>query len=170
MFLNLFCDPQTLPLWGGEDKIILPNPNEINIGGPVQIEDTAGGFFINKANQKTIAEISKDIETQITAIREQKKVWEEGDTLLKTPVLLLSSVGTLGPVEFDGGAFPQTNTCVLGPRAILEKPAVRNGKIVIRKMMNVGLSWDHRAMDANIPIEFLTQLKKNLGEPYTYLI
>jgi Pyruvate/2-oxoglutarate dehydrogenase complex, dihydrolipoamide acyltransferase (E2) component, and related enzymes len=89
---------------------------------------------------------------------------------LKTPVLLLSSVGTLGPVEFDGGAFPQTNTCVLGPRAILEKPAVRNGKIVIRKMMNVGLSWDHRAMDANIPIEFLTQLKKNLGEPYTYLI
>jgi hypothetical protein len=73
MFLNLFCDPQTLPLWGGEDKIILPNPNEINIGGPVQIEDTAGGFFTNKANQKTIAEISKDIETQITAIREQKK-------------------------------------------------------------------------------------------------
>jgi pyruvate/2-oxoglutarate dehydrogenase complex dihydrolipoamide acyltransferase (E2) component len=45
---------------------------------------------------------------------------------------------------------------------MLERPAVKNGQIQIRKMMNVILSWDHAAMMGNTSIEFLTQLKRNL--------
>jgi pyruvate/2-oxoglutarate dehydrogenase complex dihydrolipoamide acyltransferase (E2) component len=53
---------------------------------------------------------------------------------------------------------------------MLEKPAVKDDEIMIRKMMNVISLFDHRAMQANIPIEFLNELKRNLEEPATYLV
>ena len=45
----------------------------------------------------------------------------------------------------------------------------KDEQVVVRKMMNVALLFDHRAMMANTPIEFLNELKMNLEEPDTYL-
>jgi pyruvate/2-oxoglutarate dehydrogenase complex dihydrolipoamide acyltransferase (E2) component len=53
---------------------------------------------------------------------------------------------------------------------IIKKPVVRDDEIVIRKMMNAVLIWDERATVAWIPAEFLTEFKRNLEEPDTYLI
>jgi Pyruvate/2-oxoglutarate dehydrogenase complex, dihydrolipoamide acyltransferase (E2) component, and related enzymes len=48
---------------------------------------------------------------------------------------------------------------------IEEKPIVRDGQIVVRKMMNAILSIDHYAMLAKIPLGFLNKFKRNLENP-----
>jgi pyruvate dehydrogenase E2 component (dihydrolipoamide acetyltransferase) len=87
------------------------------------------------------------------------------------PLFYLANVGTIGPIESGSSNwFPPTITAELAVGAMLEKPAVKDNKIQIRKMMNAVLLFDHRAMMANTPIEFLTRLKKILENPDTYLI
>jgi pyruvate dehydrogenase E2 component (dihydrolipoamide acetyltransferase) len=87
------------------------------------------------------------------------------------PLFYLANIGTIGPIESaSSNWFPPTITAELAVCAMLEKPAVKDNQIQIRKMMTLIFLFDHRAMQANIPIEFLTQLKRNLEEPSTYLI
>jgi len=113
-------------------------------------------------------EISNELESQANDIKSGKRAqWPEESTL--NPSFCMSNVGTIGPIEQGSGPVAWFSTSILGVGAILEKPAVREGQIMIRKIMNVSLAWDHRAMMANTPIEFLTQLKRNLEEPFTYL-
>ena len=54
--------------------------------------------------------------------------------------------------------------------SILKKPVIKDDEVAIQELMNVILEWDHRAMMANTPIEFLNEIKRNLEEPDTYLI
>jgi pyruvate/2-oxoglutarate dehydrogenase complex dihydrolipoamide acyltransferase (E2) component len=76
----------------------------------------------------------------------------------------------IGPVESGTAGLLPDYIALLGVCTMSEKPAVKDGQIQIRKMMNVILAFDHRAMMGNTPIEFLTQLKRNLEDPTTYLI
>jgi len=48
-----------------------------------------------------------------------------------------------------------------------EKPVVKNGQVVIRRIMREGLSVDHRIIDGAVAAQFLQSLKKKLGNPYT---
>jgi pyruvate/2-oxoglutarate dehydrogenase complex dihydrolipoamide acyltransferase (E2) component len=59
-------------IWLGKDKIWVPNPSEINLGCPVQIEDAIGMCFIEGADKKNLLEISQGIEAQIKEIRSKK--------------------------------------------------------------------------------------------------
>ena len=51
-----------------------------------------------------------------------------------------------------------------------ERPAVKNGQIVIRKMMNLSSSFDHRVVDGAIGAEFLAAFKKLIEDPLTMLL
>ena len=154
--------------WKSMDTLICPNLGEMSVDGPVQIGNTIGFFFINRASQKTLLEISKELEAQVDEIKSAKKAaWPEEGQL--TPPACISNVGTLGPVELAFGPVAWFATSILGICAIQEKPVAKDGQIVIRKMMNASLSWDHRAMMANTPIGFLSELKRRLEDPVTYL-
>jgi pyruvate/2-oxoglutarate dehydrogenase complex dihydrolipoamide acyltransferase (E2) component len=82
----------------------------------------------------------------------------------------VASLGAIGPIESGSGAASLYFISTLDIFAILEKPVVKGGKIVIRKIINGLLDFDHRAMMGNTPIEFLNELKRNLEDPDTYLI
>jgi pyruvate/2-oxoglutarate dehydrogenase complex dihydrolipoamide acyltransferase (E2) component len=73
-------------------------------------------------------------------------------------------------VEQGHGPVSWFATSILGICSILEKPVVKEGQIMIRQVMNAVLGWDHRAMMASTPVEFLAQFKRNLEEPDTYLV
>lgn len=59
---------------------------------------------------------------------------------------------------------------VLGLHAIQERPVVRNGEIVIRPMMYVALTYDHRIVDGREAVTFLKQIKHCLEEPSRILL
>ena len=59
---------------------------------------------------------------------------------------------------------PQSGILTLGKME--ERPVVREGQVVVRKMMRQGLSVDHRIVDGAVAAQFLQSLKKKLENPY----
>jgi 2-oxoglutarate dehydrogenase E2 component (dihydrolipoamide succinyltransferase) len=59
---------------------------------------------------------------------------------------------------------------ILGVHKIVEKPVVRDGQIVIRPIMNFGLSFDHRVIDGAYAVQFLRLLIEYLEEPDKWLL
>ena len=91
------------------------------------------------------------------------------------------------PGELQGGTFTISNggvfgslmstpivnppqTGVLGMHAIQERPVVRAGEIVIRPMMYIALSYDHRIIDGREAVTFLKRVKENVENPTRLLL
>ena len=108
----------------------------------------------------------------------EKKIIEYRDKALSrklTPDDLLGGTFTIS----NGGVFgsllstpilnpPQSG--ILGMHNIEERPVVRNGKIEIRPMMYLTLSYDHRIVDGRESVGFLVKVKEGLEEPARLLI
>ncbi|ODS81229.1 MAG: dihydrolipoamide succinyltransferase [Cytophagaceae bacterium SCN 52-12] len=90
--------------------------------------------------------------------------------------------GKLGIDEMTGGTFTITNggvfgsmlstpiinapqSAILGMHNIVERPVVVNGEIVIRPVMYVALSYDHRIIDGKDSVSFLVRIKQILEDP-----
>jgi len=95
--------------------------------------------------------------------------------------------GKLGMEDMQGGTFTITNggvfgsllstpilnppqTAILGMHKIQEKPVVENGEIVIRPMMYLALSYDHRLIDGRESVQFLVSVKSFLEDPSRLLL
>ncbi len=90
--------------------------------------------------------------------------------------------GSLRPDEITAGTFCITNlgaygietligiiqppqTAILGVGSVMQQPAVRSGEIVVREMMKVALSADHRVTDGAQGAQFLAEIKRLLEQP-----
>jgi 2-oxoglutarate dehydrogenase E2 component (dihydrolipoamide succinyltransferase) len=95
--------------------------------------------------------------------------------------------GKLAMEDMQGGTFTLTNggvfgsllstpilnppqAGILGMHKIQEKPVVENGEIVIRPMMYVALSYDHRLIDGRESVQFLVSVKELLEDPSRLLL
>ena len=95
--------------------------------------------------------------------------------------------GTLKIEEMRGGTFTITNggvfgslmstpiinppqSAVLGMHRIDERPVVENGQVVVRPMMYLALSYDHRLIDGREAVTFLVRIKEALEDPMRLLI
>jgi 2-oxoisovalerate dehydrogenase E2 component (dihydrolipoyl transacylase) len=79
------------------------------------------------------------------------------------------TVTSLGPM---GGLVhaPVVNypeVAIVGPNKIIERPVVRDGQVVVRKMMNISSSFDHRIVDGWDAAEFIQKIKAALEHPAT---
>lgn len=98
-----------------------------------------------------------------------------------------SKAGTLTYEELNGGTFTITNggifgsmlstpilnppqCAILGMHAITERPVVENGEIVIRPIMYLALSYDHRLVDGRDAVQFLVSIKEGLESPAHLLL
>ena len=63
---------------------------------------------------------------------------------------------------------PQTG--ILGMHNIVERPVVRDGQIVIRPMMYLALSYDHRLIDGREAVQFLVRIKECIEDPERLLL
>jgi 2-oxoisovalerate dehydrogenase E2 component (dihydrolipoyl transacylase) len=83
---------------------------------------------------------------------------------LSGSTITLTSLGVLGGIA----ATPVINhpeVAIIGPNKLEERPVVRNGQIVIRKMMNVSSSFDHRIVDGFDAARFIQELKRHIEHP-----
>jgi 2-oxoglutarate dehydrogenase E2 component (dihydrolipoamide succinyltransferase) len=95
--------------------------------------------------------------------------------------------GKLTIEEMTGGTFTITNggvfgsllstpilnppqTAILGMHKIQERPVVENGQIVIRPMMYLALSYDHRLIDGKEAVQFLVAIKEMIENPAKILL
>ena len=95
--------------------------------------------------------------------------------------------GTLAIEDITGGTFTITNggvfgsmlstpilnppqSAILGMHKIQERPMVENGEIVIRPMMYLALSYDHRIIDGREAVQFLVTIKNCIEDPASMLL
>ena len=94
--------------------------------------------------------------------------------------------GSLGLEELQGGTFTITNggvfgsmlstpilnppqSAILGMHNIVDRPVVVNGQIVVRPIMYLALSYDHRLIDGKEAVTFLVKVRQYIEEPHTLL-
>ncbi|MHB1908804.1 MAG: dihydrolipoamide acetyltransferase family protein [Nitrososphaerales archaeon] len=125
--------------------------------------DTSNGLIvpvIKSADKKSVFEIAKEIER----LSEEARNGKIQLTDLQGGTFTITNIGTLGGV-ISTPIINLPEVAILGVHKIEEKPVVREGEIVIRRMAFVSLSFDHRIVDGADAARFTTKLKTYLENP-----
>ena len=80
--------------------------------------------------------------------------------------ITLTSLGPLGGVVTTP-VINRPEVAIIGPNKIVESPVVQNGQVVVRKMMNISSSFDHRVVDGFHAAEMIVYIKGLLEHPAT---
>jgi 2-oxoisovalerate dehydrogenase E2 component (dihydrolipoyl transacylase) len=83
---------------------------------------------------------------------------------LSGSTITITSLGTLGGVVTTP-VINRPEVAIIGPNAIVERPVVRDGQVVVRKMMNLSSSFDHRVVDGYDAAVFIQRVKALLEHP-----
>ncbi len=142
-----------------EDKIIIHD--HINIGLATAIENGLVVPVIKDANLKTIPQISMEAKELAARAREGKSTAED----LSGGTFSITNLGAYGVDSFNPVITPG-QSAILGVCAIRERPVVIGGQVVVRSMMNLCLSFDHRVMDGAPAAEYLAAVRQILEAPY----
>jgi pyruvate dehydrogenase E2 component (dihydrolipoamide acetyltransferase) len=133
----------------------------INIGTAVNVE---GGLIvpvIKDADKKSLIEISDDLK----AITEKTRDRTLGGDDVKGGTFTISNIGPLGAgYRFDTDIINQPESAILGVGGITDRPAVRDGQIVIRPIMAYSLTYDHRVVDGAMATQFMASLIEELSK------
>lgn len=136
-----------------------------HIGIAVDTEDGLIVPVVRNVDQKSIVQLSKEMQELAEKTRARKTSPED----LKGSTFTITNIGTLGGVY----ATPVINwpeVGILGVGKIQEKPVVREGKIVIRHMMTVSLTFDHRIVDGAQAVRFANEVLQHLEDPGLFLL
>src|SRR5579883_3340132 len=136
-----------------------------HIGIAVGVEEGLVVPVLRDADRKSFAQIEREIADMAARARQNKLTLAElqGSTftitnggifgsLLSTPILNTPEVG------------------ILGMHKIEERPIALNGQVVIRPMMYVALSYDHRIVDGSEAVRFLVRVKELIEDPEALLL
>ncbi|MCC5016293.1 MULTISPECIES: 2-oxoglutarate dehydrogenase complex dihydrolipoyllysine-residue succinyltransferase [Legionella] len=120
---------------------------------------------VRDADQMSMADIEKAINDSATRARQGKLSMEE----MQGGTFTITNGGVFGSLL----ATPIINppqTGILGMHKIEDRPVVEKGQIVIRPMMYVALSYDHRLIDGKESVQFLVSVKELLEDPSRLLL
>jgi pyruvate/2-oxoglutarate dehydrogenase complex dihydrolipoamide acyltransferase (E2) component len=139
---------------------------DINIGVAVALEDgLEGGLIvpvIRNAEQKSLHEIALEVHTLVEKARTGKLMPDDvtGGTFTLTN---LGAVG--GGWGFGTPIINQPQSAILGAGSISDRPAVRDGQIVVRPIMTYSLTFDHRVIDGAAAARFVARVSQLLEDP-----
>ena len=131
-----------------------------DIGVAVAIEDGLITPIVRSADQKSLGQIASEVRDLAGRARNRKLRPEE----FLGATFSISNLGMLGIDEFTAVINPPEGA-ILAVGAMSPKPVVRENEIVIRQMMRVTMSCDHRVIDGATGAKFLQTFKKILENP-----
>jgi len=124
---------------------------------------TANGLIVpvvHHAEALDVWQSAVEVARVSTAARENKATKDE----LSGSTITITSLGPLGGLVTTP-VINHPEVAIIGPNAILDRPVVRDGAIVVRKMMNLSSSFDHRVVDGYDAAEFIQRVKALLEHP-----
>jgi len=128
-----------------------------NIGVAVDTEEGLIVPVVKGAEAKDIKTIAKDIDKLANDARSKKVNLMD----LRGGTFSVSNLGSVG-VEFFTPIINYPESAILGVGRVTEKPVVRSGKIEIRKMLPLSLTYDHRIVDGAQAARFVNDLIERL--------
>ena len=153
--------PQVNSQW--RDESILIN-HHVNIGVAVAVEDGLVVPVLKFTDLMSLTQIGASVKDMAGRAKAKKiqPAEMEGSTFT------ISNLGMFGIQSFTS-IINQPNSAILSVGAIVEKPVVKNGQIVVGNTMTVTLACDHRTVDGATGAQFLQTFKAYMENPVTML-
>ncbi len=120
---------------------------------------------VRNAESLSLAEIEKEILALATKARDGKITIEE----MQGGTFSITNGGVFGSM-LSTPILNIPQSAILGMHNIIERPVAINGQVVIRPMMYLALSYDHRIIDGRESVSFLKQVKELLEDPSRLLL
>lgn len=145
-----------------EDAIIINH--HVNIGVAVAVEDGLVVPVLKFTDAMSLSQIGAAVR-DLAGRAKNKKL---GPQEMEGSTFTVSNLGMFGITEFNS-IINQPNSAILSVGAIVEKPVVKNGQIVVGNTMMLSLACDHRTIDGATGAQFLQTLKQYIESPVTML-
>ena len=139
--------------------------SHINVGVAVAMESGLIVPVIRDADKRGVLDIAQESRRLADAARSGKLKPEE----FSGGTFTVSNLGMYDVEEFTAVINPP-ESAILAVGSIVPMPVVREGQVVVRDIMKVTLSVDHRALDGAIAARFLQELKRLLEQPMGMLV
>ena len=132
----------------------------VNMGVAVALDNGLVVPNVTDADKKSLTEISKEIKELAKLAREGGLPMEK----LRGGTFTITNLGMYG-IESFTPIINQPEVAILGVTTMEDRAVVRGGEIVIRPMMTLSLTFDHRVVDGSVAAEFLQRVKALLENP-----
>ncbi len=137
----------------------------IDIGLVTAVEGGLVVPVIHQANIKSLAEIAQVRAELVQKARDRKLSMEE----MRGSTFTISNMGMFG-IDQVSAIIQPPEAAILAVSRIADRAVVRDGAIVIKPMMNLTISIDHRVLDGVIAATFLQSLKNYIENPVNLLL
>ena len=145
-----------------EDAIVINH--HVNIGVAVAVEDGLVVPVLRFTDAMSLSQIGSSVRDLAGRAKTKKLLPNE----MEGSTFTVSNLGMFGITEFNS-IINQPNSAILSVGAIVEKPVVKNGQIVVGNTMMLSLACDHRTIDGATGAQFLQTLKQYIENPVTML-
>ena len=159
--MALVKHPQVNTQWKDD---VTKYAKHISIGVAVAVPDGLVVPVLPFTNEMSLTQIGAKVKDLAVRARDKKLTPQE----MSGSTFTVSNLGMFGIQEFTS-IINQPNSAILSVGAIVQKPVVRDGQIVVGNTMKVTLACDHRTVDGATGAQFLQTLQQYLENPVTML-
>ncbi|MFS4456572.1 2-oxo acid dehydrogenase subunit E2 [Maribacter sp. 2304DJ31-5] len=153
--------PQVNTSWNGDTTRY---NKHIHMGVAVAVDEGLVVPVVKFADQLGLTQIGGAVKELAGKARTKKIAPSE----MEGSTFTVSNLGMFGILEFTS-IINQPNSAILSVGAIVEKPVVKNGEIVVGNTMKLTLACDHRTVDGAVGAQFLQTLRHFIENPVTML-
>ncbi len=155
-------DQPTINSWYDDEAGVLTTHNAVHLGIAAQTPNGLMVPVVRHAEARDPYDTAEEIARVSGAAKSGKASREE----LSGSTITITSLGTLGGVVHTP-IINHPEVAIVGPNKIQERVVVRDGQMVVRKMMNLSSSFDHRIVDGHDAAVFVQRIKGLLEHPAT---
>jgi len=153
--------PQVNTTWSGDTT---KYHKHIHMGVAVAVDEGLVVPVVKHADLLGLTQIGSAVKDLAGKARNKKIAPSE----MEGSTFTVSNLGMFGILEFTS-IINQPNSAILSVGAIVEKPVVKNGEIVVGNTMKLTLACDHRTVDGAVGAQFLQTLRYFVENPVTML-
>ena len=153
--------PQVNTTWKGDTTQF---NHHVSVGVAVAVEDGLVVPVLKFTDQMSLTQIGASVKDMAGRARIKKLTLAE----MEGSTFTVSNLGMFGILEFTS-IINQPNSAILSVGAIVQKPVVKEGQIVVGNTMKLSLACDHRTVDGATGAQFLQTLRAYLENPVTML-
>ena len=160
--LALKQHPQVNSRWY-DDRIQLNH--HVHVGVAVAVEDGLVVPVVRFTNEQSLSQIGAQVKDYAVRARNKKLTPQE----MEGSTFTISNLGMFG-IESFTSIINAPNSAILSVGAIVEKPVVKDGQIVVGHTMKLTMACDHRTVDGATGAQFLQTLKGYIENPISMLL
>ncbi|MGQ3679623.1 pyruvate dehydrogenase complex dihydrolipoamide acetyltransferase [Tenacibaculum discolor] len=153
--------PQVNTTWTDDNTLF---HSHIHVGVAVAVDDGLVVPVVKHTDALSLTQIGATVRDLAGKARNKKITPNE----MQGSTFTVSNLGMFG-IESFTSIINQPNSAILSVGAIVQKPVVKNGEIVVGNTMKLTLACDHRTVDGAVGAQFLQTLKTYIENPVTML-